>query len=159
MTMRNRSQAGREVHPSNGGGGATACQDGRGFLLATRSQRLKRQMPQSRRHLRVVGAEPAGRSCRTTGCALARATVLGFCPFCQGVYDAAQELHRRRLEWCWARIEDAWRPLIGGLTSERREQLQAHLAAHAAQPGGLSMRAIEDFLAELHDRAISEKGA
>jgi hypothetical protein len=116
-------------------------------------------MTPSRRHLRVVGAEPARRSCRTTGCALAGATVLGFCPFCQRVYDAAQELHRRRLEWCWARIEDAWRPLIGGLTSERREQLQAHLAAHAAQPGGLSMRAIEDFLAELHDRAVTEQGA
>ena len=157
--MRNRSHAASEVRPSDGGRGAAAAQDGRGFLLATRSQRLNPQMPPSRRHLRVVSAEPASRSCRTSGCALARATVLGFCPFCQGVYDAAQELHRRRVEWCWARIEDAWRPLIGGLTSERRERLQAHLAAHAAQPGGLSMRAIEDFLAELHDSAVTEKGA
>lgn len=158
MTRRDRSQAGRNVHPSHGGGRAAPCRR-RGLLLAEQVRRLKRQMPVSRRHLRVLASEPAPRSCRTSGCAFARASALGFCPFCQAVYDAAQELHRRRLEWCWARIEDAWRPLIGGLTSDRRAQLQAHLAAHAAQPGGLSMRAIEDFLAELRDHTVSENGA
>ena len=141
---------------SRGDSRAVACQHERVFLLAAQSQRLKRQMPASRRHLRIVTAEPI-RACRTRGCALPLATALGFCTFCQAVYDAARELHGRRLDWCWARIEDVWRPLIGNLTSERRGRLEAHLAAHAAEPGGLTMSAIEDFLAELHDNAVAER--
>jgi hypothetical protein len=141
---------------SHGNSRAVVCQHERGFLLAAHPRRLKRQMPASHRHLRIVTAEPI-QACRTRGCALPLATALGFCTFCQAVYDAARELHGRRLDWCWARIEDAWRPLIGSLTSERRGRLEAHLAAHAAEPGGLSMRAIEDFLAELHDNAVAER--
>lgn len=112
----------------------------------------------TRPHLHAVTAEPrtATRACRTRSCPLPRESVLGFCALCQAVYDAARELHLRRVDWFWARIEDAWRPLIGNLTTERRERLRAHLAAHAAEPGGVSMRAIEDFLAELHDLADLE---
>ena len=132
---------------------ARTCQARRGFLFVRFSRRLKPRMPVPRRHLKIVTAEApeAMQACRTRGCALPRAAVLGFCAFCQAVYDAAREVHSRRVEWCWARIEDAWRPLIGRLTNERRAGLRAHLAAHAAQPGGVSMRAIEDFLADLHE--------
>ena len=149
-------QTGREERRLRDGGRAPTCQAREGFLFARLSRRLKPRMPVPRRHLKIVTDEApevpeAIRACRTRGCALPRASVLGFCAFCQAVYDAARELHSRRVEWCWARIEDAWRPLIGTLTNERRTRLRAHLAAHAAQPGGVSMRAIEDFLADLHE--------
>ena len=158
MTMRDGRQARNTGTRSDGHGRATTCQPRRALLLAAPSRRLKHQMLPSRCHLHVVTAEPrtTTQACRTRSCALPRESVLGFCAFCQAVYDAARELHVRRVQWCWARIEDAWRPLIGSLTTERRDRLRVHLAAHAAEPGGVSMRAIEDFLAELHDLAELE---
>ena len=159
MMMGNGRQAlSRSSRRSDGLGRAATCQQWRTLLLAAPSRRVKHQMVPSRRHLHVVitGPHTATQACRTRGCALPRETILGFCALCQAVYDAARELHLRRVEWCWARIEDAWRPLIGDLTTECRDRLRAHLAAHAAEPGGVSMRAIEDFLAELHELADLE---
>jgi hypothetical protein len=160
MMMGNGRQAlSRGTRRSERRGRAATCQQCRTLLLASPSRRVKHQMLPSRRHLHVVSAGPrtSTQACRTCSCALPRESVLGFCALCQAVYDAARELHLRRVEWCWARIEDAWRPLIGDLTTERRDRLRAHLAAHAAEPGGVSMCAIEDFLAELHDLADLER--
>jgi hypothetical protein len=102
------------------------------------------------RRLRLVAASPPA-VCRTRGCGLPSDGPLGFCTPCEAVYDAARELYERRLVAAWARVAPAWRSVLAGLCPTHREELRAHIAAHA-ENGGTGVRAIEDFFAALADR-------
>lgn len=105
------------------------------------------------RPLRAVDAAPR---CRTVACEFIADGELGFCRFCEAVYDAAHELREKLIARRGARVRARDPQLFDELAPAMRRRLLEHIAAqpNPLNRGAEHMVGLEDFLNDLADLGI-----
>lgn len=105
----------------------------------------------------VPAPDPAPRPCRRTGCSASAAGPLGFCAGCLARYRRTALRRRRLIDLLCTRLAgDPWFVVFGG---RRSRAFGAHVLAHLEESDARSVHvpraAVEDFVAELDERARS----